>query len=249
MKLANDFILNANLYSKTDADFRYEEFKTFKALRPKKERYPIEKMQEVWIDCTYFQIKNIEGLYGELDGKLLIIFRGTDSLFDWWRNTLLFKKTVPYKSDGTNRKIKVHGGMLKSYMTVRDFILDVVKKSEYKEVVFHGHSKGGALSYLAALDVQYNLKEKDVKVFTIGPPRIGNKHFANSFNRRLPDTFWYNHGNDLVPQLLPKFLGFEHVGVDFQLGKERDRKIGTFKDHNWQLYYDALYDRLRNQPD
>ncbi|MFZ4617904.1 MAG: lipase family protein, partial [Rectinemataceae bacterium] len=52
-----------------------------------------------------------------------------------------------------------------------------------------------------------------------GAPRVGNKAFMESFNRRVPHTFRYRYANDLVTHLPPAVFGFRHVPQPKQLGK------------------------------
>lgn len=44
-----------------------------------------------------------------------------------------------------------------------------------------GHSMGGALAHLAALDIRSRFGGADLHVFTFGAPRVGNAVFAAFF--------------------------------------------------------------------
>ena len=47
-----------------------------------------------------------------------------------------------------------------------------------------GHSLGGALAYVCAVDIHLATKNPNIRVLTIGSPRPGNKDFANYFNNK-----------------------------------------------------------------
>jgi len=79
-----------------------------------------------------------------------------------------------------------------------------------REVVFTGHSLGGALSVLAALDfallADYPLLLPSVKVFTFGGPRVGNWHFMALYNALVPQTWQLVNRADPVPRVPIGFL-------------------------------------------
>ena len=79
-----------------------------------------------------------------------------------------------------------------------------------------GHSLGGALATLCALDVQYNFPDKQVSCYTFGSPKVGNSYFKDSFNKRVPQTYRFVNSADTVPALPPG--GFEHVGIFQHIG-------------------------------
>lgn len=247
MKLSKDFIIKANFISLSDARIRLSEFKKYKNLKPYSDKYPINDIKAIWSDANFFHIDGVEGLYGKLDDKLLFVFRGTDSLFDWALNFMFSKKVIPYEKNGINKKIRVHYGFFKSYMKVRSFIHDIVKKNEGNEIVFHGHSRGASIAALAALDVQFNFNEKSIGAFVIGMPRLGNDTFKKSFEKRLPDFTRIDYGSDLMPQIPPECFGYTHLNNFIHLGPERKKGIGTTKDHDGEKYMEALKNELKDK--
>jgi len=248
MKLSKQFMLKANNISRKDADFRLEEFKKYNNLHPDIANYPTEKMKEIWPDSEFFTFENVEGNFGVMDGKLLFVFRGTDGIIDWIFNFLFWmKKVTPYKDKISNKKIKVHYGFYKNYLSIRNFIHEKVKESNLSEVVFHGHSKGAALAALAALDVFVNFPQKNVGSFVLGMPKIGNSYFKESFEKRLVDFIRIEYGSDLIPQIPPSYCGYLHIGNFFHIGPPRRKGIGTHKDHNWNIYFEALTKELKEE--
>jgi len=76
-----------------------------------------------------------------------------------------------------------------------------------------GHSLGGALATLLALDVAVNTTEPAFKcpsVYTYASPRTGDPSFVNVYNHVVPNTLRIANRIDLVPKLpLPPL--YEHV--------------------------------------
>lgn len=162
---------------------------------------------------------NTQGIFGEAYGHSLVIaFRGSEETGpgDWITDLKIFKQVLPY-GDTTNKNIKVHYGFIEAYKSVRQSVIDWVKKSPLKRILCTGHSLGAALATLAALDVQYNYPDKTVFNYNFGSPKVGNTHFVNSYNKRVPNTYRFVNGADIVPNIPPG--DYAHVGKVQPIGK------------------------------
>lgn len=173
--------------------------------------------------------------------EILIIFRGTDSGINWTNNFIFCKKTIPYGNVDT--KIRVHSGFLKGYKSVRNTIHDKIPHDTCK-IRITGHSLGAALAVLCAVDLQYNFKNADIEAFLFGCPRVGNKTFARSYNKRVFKTLRVTNGNDIVAKLPPKLFGYRHVGIDIHTGKLLLPSVISFEDHRPENYYKNLWQTL-----
>ncbi len=169
---------------------------------------------------------------------VIIAFRGTDSNINRFYNLCFAKKVIPY--DNYDTDIRVHSGFLATYKSVRSRILPLIPE-EAEKVVVTGHSLGAALSVLCAVDVQYNFKSKDVEAYLFGCPRVGNKAFAKSYDKRVFKTMRVSNGNDVVTKIPPKILGFHHVGIDIHTGSVALPLVLSFRDHTSQSYYRNLW--------
>ena len=80
-------------------------------------------------------------------------------------------------------------------------------------IAFTGHSLGGALATLAALDIGRRVKKLGVslKMYNFGSPRIGNKLFATEFDETISDAWRIVNLNDAVANV-PRLMGYHHVG-------------------------------------
>lgn len=58
-----------------------------------------------------------------------------------------------------------------------------------QNVMAAGHSLGGAMANLAAVDIANTMEWASVKVYTVGAPRAGNHAYAKMYNKLVPDTW------------------------------------------------------------
>jgi predicted lipase len=174
---------------------------------------------------------------------LWITFRGSDSPTDWKNNFNFWKRTIPY--DNTGSKIRVHTGFLNAYKSafVRNLILNEVSR-DIQFVKITGHSLGAALAVLCAVDVQYNFPNRDIEAILFGCPRVGNRAFALSYNKRVEKTIRVECGNDIVTKVPPVLFGFRHVGAKLHVGFPRLPLVTRATDHYPHKYYAGVAKKI-----
>lgn len=74
--------------------------------------------------------------------------------------------------------VSVHSGFLEVYQGVRDSVESAVRESPGRTLCIVGHSLGGALAQIAALDLCTNLPARSTHVLVFGSPRTGNPEFG-----------------------------------------------------------------------
>lgn len=79
------------------------------------------------------------------------------------------------------------------------------------KVVLTGHSLGGALAVLCALDLHRTFNNID-HLTTFGQPRVGNGNFANYMTNQIANTFRVINYADTVTHAPPSAFGFKHGG-------------------------------------
>jgi len=176
-----------------------------------------------------------------IDNCFYISFRGTESISDIITDSTISKKTVAYDNDKS--PIRIHNGFYNAYLSVRQSILDLIDNNyEFGDKFFiSGHSLGGALALLCALDIKYKydfIDRNKLFIITLGQPKIGNQAFCNSTDRRLENYFRFDNSDDIVPTL-PKF-GYEHCGKLIKIGSEIWYKPFSFEDHRLPNYLRKL---------
>jgi hypothetical protein len=177
-------------------------------------------------------------------GAIIVAFRGTYSI----TNTIVDLSTipqeyVPYPSpeDGGDEppedprhrcsNCTVHMGFLASWKMAREDVLSTLKplQSQYPDYPIHlvGHSLGGAVAVLAALEMKVILGWDNVIVTTFGEPRVGNGGFIRyvdmvfdlSDNQTDAEERTYRrltHVDDPVPLLPLSEWGYRsHAGEIF----------------------------------
>jgi triacylglycerol lipase len=191
---------------------------------------------------------------------LYIVFRGSEQRLDWNTNFEFSQKEANFKQAVIEEQIvqnraqvypygaesssgsKMHQGFVDAYFSVRDQIHAYLRSHPATSVTVTGHSLGGALATLCAVDVQYNFSSIPIELYTFGSPRVGNKGFSDSFNQRVTKSYRFVYGMDIVPALPRPWQGYSHVDAEYRLGPRFSLNFVTqrFKDHAISNYLDAL---------
>jgi pimeloyl-ACP methyl ester carboxylesterase len=166
--------------------------------------------------------------FKEDHGNLFVVFRGSNCELDWWNHMLCIPASIPY--DNPDTKVRIHLGWLLEYKQagVRDAILarvnTFIKSNPKGKVFITGHSYGGALAAICALDVQYNLQSAYVICIPLSMPRVGNKAFTESFVSRVKYRAFY-YGADIVHSVPPKIAGYCHLPNIVHFGSYNPVKV------------------------
>lgn len=174
---------------------------------------------------------------------LSITFRGSNSGRDWRTNLAFRRKVIPYGN--TASKIRVHNGFLQAYKApaVRDTIHSFMS-GDIQRVKITGHSQGAALALLCGVDLEYNYPDRDYEVVVFGAPRVGNRAFKKSYNKRVFKTLRIENGNDIITKIPFACMGYRHVGIRIHIGKPRLPGAFSIGDHYPQAYYKNLFKQL-----
>ena len=136
----------------------------------------------------------------EGDGQLWVVFRGTATKDEWEKDFELKQapllsralstrarkivypavSTAPQTRAGAQlpEDVMVHSGFLQIYNDLAETIHEAVSRTNHTNVCIAGHSLGGGLAQLTALDVCTAHPDKVVDVVVFGCPRVGNTRFA-----------------------------------------------------------------------
>ncbi|SFJ51550.1 triacylglycerol lipase [Paenibacillus sp. UNC496MF] len=149
---------------------------------------------------SYAGKEELFGFVLESDRGVIVAFRGTISPTDWI--TDMIAQQVAFKPAG--KGCLAHRGFNDVYMSARDALFRLLSDTTPGKPVFvTGHSLGGALGTLAALDIALNRKPANLVVYTFGSPRVGDPAFARSYNAAVPVSFRIENEFDVVPHLPP----------------------------------------------
>ena len=88
-------------------------------------------------------------------------------------------------------------------------VQSLLKQYPNARILTTGHSLGGALALIAAVELRRQFTAP-VEVHSFGAPRIGNDHLAKHVNNKVEDIYRVVHNRDLVPHLPPDLPKFEY---------------------------------------
>ncbi len=191
---------------------------------------------------------NILALASEIDGVYHVAFRGTaGGEFLAWGNRFIYAaRPRRPRYHAPESTFRAHNGFLLRYEAVRQDVLSRVLAHRDMPIVIAGMSAGGAVALLAYLDLLDIAPDLDIRLVSFSPPRVLTARTAASLRSDgLDETrmLTFRHGNELVPALPPRFLGFSHVGTFVQTGRPRGPITLSFSDH-WPGIRDELLEIL-----
>ncbi|KAF9483200.1 alpha/beta-hydrolase [Pholiota conissans] len=167
-------------------------------------------------------LTDVQGFVARDDNRkeIVVALRGSASVTDMIINSQLV--LVPLESPGVRvpSGTRVHSGFLLAWDSIAAEIILTIGKElviypEYS-IATTGHSLGGSLALLAAVSLQQNFKTTSVRTYSYGAPRTGNKVFSDYVNATFAeDASRVVHGNDGVPTIIPRQLGYHHHGVEY----------------------------------
>jgi triacylglycerol lipase len=145
----------------------------------------------------------------------VIAFRGTDSFLDWLADAHYAQTAFPFAAAA----VQAHKGFTEVYQSCRQQVVAAVNAAPAALPLYvTGHSLGGGLATLAALDIAANTTFADPVVYTIASPRVGDPSFAGRFNALVATCWRVLNTLDLVPLLPPEdifdglqLLHYQHV--------------------------------------
>jgi len=160
---------------------------------------------------------SIFGFGGYTDDHIVFSFRGTHGVSN------IMQDLKFYRTEFFNEQIPgalVHSGFLQAYMSLKDEImsaaLELSKKFPDYPVLVTGHSLGGAIATLAAVEFALNETiNNSVRLWTYGCPRVGNKQFAGYVNSKYINASRVTWARDPIPHLPPTIVGYEHYNTEY----------------------------------
>ena len=158
-------------------------------------------------------------------GDVVVAIRGTESIQEWIQDAKFLAVPCPFLRSGGNSE-DGFTDMYESMVTgpegraakVVQALPALPWKNPVTSLTICGHSLGGALATLLALDVAANLRApfSSPAVYTYASPKAGDPLFASTYNHVVPNTVRIANRLDLVPKLpLPPL--YDHVSGLFEL--------------------------------
>jgi len=152
---------------------------------------------------NFFKKNNLFFILVEEDDKLYISIRGSNDKQDWLTNFNVKKELYD--------DVYFHAGFLKEAMMIHNVLIN--QNLQDKNIIFTGHSLGGALAAITAYLQQKKYKNVE-KVITFGQPRFTNQKGAKKVNKVLKKYIRYINNIDIVPDMPLLQLGYRHAGKE-----------------------------------
>jgi pimeloyl-ACP methyl ester carboxylesterase len=167
------------------------------------------------------------GLICQVDGTgdIAIAIRSTEGIMEWIQDTQFLYVTCPFLAEAG----LTEDGFTAMYLSLRtdpapgSSVVQALATLPFPlpatSLTICGHSLGGALATLLALDVAANTANttfKEPAIYTYASPRTGDPSFASTYDQVVKDTFRVANRLDLVPKL-PWPPLYEHVLTLFDL--------------------------------
>jgi triacylglycerol lipase len=146
------------------------------------------------------------------DDVAVIVFRGTDDVYDWFKN-------LDDRTTETPHGV-IHRGFYSSYQPLMLQIIKIldqfktnqINQNKLKHLWITGHSLGGALALVCAYDLVENETLDLSGVVTFGQPRVACKQLTTHLNQLLLGRYTrYANEDDIVTRVPPP--PFEYCGL------------------------------------
>lgn len=183
---------------------------------------------------------------------VVIAIRGTEGIFEWAHDLDFLKVPCPFLP-GAGQTDDGFTEMYNSLTTDPGPDSQSVVKAlptlgfddPVGSVTICGHSLGGALATLLALDLAATAaipanaayaQFRDPTVFTYASPRTGDAMFAATYNQVVPYSNRIENRFDLVPHLPPTWLGYQHVLAPWELTPDQHVRYDLVCEHSLTTY-------------
>jgi len=150
-------------------------------------------------------------------GDVVIAIRGTEGIQEWINDAHFLLVTCPFLAGAGNTEDgftamynSLRTGDAAGSPTVVNALATLPFPQPVNSVTICGHSLGGALVTLLALDLAANTNFKNPTVYSYGSPRTGDPLFTSTYNQVVKNSFRIANRLDLVPKL-PLPPDYDHV--------------------------------------
>jgi len=160
----------------------------------------------------YNSITNTFGYAGYNSREIMIVFRGTQMLS--LENIITDLESLDLVAYPRGKGLEVADGFYDAYKGVEGDVLRAYKylrmSFPHFPLVLNGHSLGGSLSSMCAIDIVERYGE-NITQWTYGSPRIGNKAFTEYYYQKMQTVWRTVNKRDIVPHYPFIWEGFSHT--------------------------------------
>lgn len=184
--------------------------------------------------------------------ELIIALRCTETFVEAIKDVMFFSVPNPVK----NGRGFVATGWRTIYQSLQGRELPLIeairshlRRDKLQSMTIAGHSLGGALAPMVALDVALNLKTKKPVVYTFGAPRTGGEMFARQYSSVIKESYRVVVKYDIV-QTVPILPAYYHIDERIELvPPPKTIKFDLLCMHHLSTYVFLLQEKVGKGPD
>ena len=175
-------------------------------------------------------------------GNAVVAIRGTEGMLEWVQDSKFLAVKCPFlPGSGCTED-----GFTAVYESLRvskdpsstrlvDFLPNMPSPRTVTSITICGHSLGGAIATLLALDAAANTTLTHPIAYTYASPRVGDPSFVDTYNQLVPNTYRFANRLDIVPKL-PLPPQYEHVLGLYDLNPMLKVKLDILCEHHLTTY-------------
>lgn len=189
------------------------------------------------------KFKETFGFILETDDNIVIAFRGTSSPVDWIADMIARQQKFPFVRNAG----WTHEGFTAIYRSARKQIFAILNRLPgHKKLYITGHSLGGALATLCAIDVAIHSQYSAPSVYTFGAPRTGDPAFVKAYHGVVRQSHRVYNLYDAVTQVPTLLYKSPRTGALYRYLHVRNGYRLTFQhgsvsaNHTLSGYFAAL---------
>lgn len=149
-----------------------------------------------------------------------------------WERHGLSQETVEMFARDHIWTTKIHRGFYEAWLAVQSEVVGCLLNQlsdpmtrKRSRLFICGHSLGGALSQICALQLKF-LTSLEVTVVTFGSPRVGGIRFSRLLDKRVPGNFRVVMLRDPVPTVPKAIPRYKHAGIECRIDTKGNAIIG-----------------------
>jgi predicted lipase len=166
------------------------------------------------------------GFIARSGADVVVAVRGTEGLWEWLHDFQFVLQRFPYADAGATEQ-----GFTGLYSTLRTApntaapraitaLADLCAAGGVQTVRITGHSLGGAVATMLAIDVAANNVFATPTVYTFASPMVGDKAFAGAYDQLIETSWRIVNLHDLVPRIPSVLAGYSHVDAEYPINSD-----------------------------
>lgn len=181
------------------------------------------------------------GFVARREGELVVALRGSDSFADLISDADVEYAAPPFEAGAA----RCDAGAVRLYASIQKQVWDALAERRSQALRVVGHSLGGAVAALLALDLAPRWAAP-LALYSFGSIRPGDWRFRRRLRRAPIEAWRIENPRDLVPHWPPLWLCYRHVGRRVRVrlpGAE-----GALAQHSMERYCRAVEALAQGSP-